>query len=89
MGPRTASGQFLPHLENMCLADGRTDGWTERWTDRRMDGRMDGRTDGRTDGKSPHSTGLRPLSEPLPKNILAGKSDSYNVIFSMEPLVHG
>ena len=26
-----------------------------------------GRTDGRTDGKSPHSTGLRPLSGPLPK----------------------
>ena len=29
---------------------------------------MDGRTCGWTDGKSPHSTGLRPLSGPLPKN---------------------
>ena len=28
---------------------------------------MDGRTDGRTDGISPHSTGLCPLSGPLPK----------------------
>ena len=28
----------------------------------------DGRTNVRTDGKSPHSTGLRPLSGPLPKN---------------------
>ena len=31
------------------------------------DGRTDERTDGRTNGKSPHSTGLRPLSGPLPK----------------------
>ena len=37
-----------------------------------MDGRTDGQTDGRTNGKAPHSTGLRPLSGPLPKkpNIL-------------------
>ena len=28
--------------------------------------RTDERMDGRTDGKSPHSTGLRPLSGPLP-----------------------
>ena len=28
---------------------------------------MNGRTDGRTYGISPHSTGLRPLSGPLPK----------------------
>ena len=27
--------------------------------------------DGRTNGKSPHSTGLRPLSGPLPKNAVA------------------
>ena len=33
-----------------------------------MDGWTDGRMDGRTDGKSPHSTGLHPLLEPLPKN---------------------
>ena len=32
-----------------------------------MDGQTDVRTDGRTDGKSPYSTGLRPLSGPLPK----------------------
>ena len=30
----------------------------------------DGRTDGRTYGISPHSTGLRPLSEPLPCYVL-------------------
>ena len=34
--------------------------------DGRTDGRMDRWTDGHTDGKSPHSTGLRPLSGPLP-----------------------
>ena len=33
----------------------------------RTDERMDGRTNGRTN-ESPHSTGLRPLSGPLPKN---------------------
>ena len=32
-----------------------------------MYGRTDGRTDVRMDGISPHSTGLRPLSGPLPK----------------------
>ena len=51
--------------------DGRTDGWTDGRTDGRMDGqtdgRMDGWTDGRTNGKSPHSTGLHPLSGPLPR----------------------
>ena len=31
-----------------------------------MAGRRDGRTNGQTDGKSPHSTGLYPLSGPLP-----------------------
>merc|ERR1712015_325181 len=30
-----------------------------------------GRTYGQTDGKSPHSTGLRPLSGPLPKSPAA------------------
>ena len=42
-------------------------GWP-RGGNGRTDGRMDGRTDVRTDGrtKSPHSTGLRPLSGPLP-----------------------
>ena len=30
------------------------------------EGGTDGRTDGHTYGKSPHSTGLRPLSGPLP-----------------------
>ena len=35
--------------------------------DGRTDVRTYGRTDGRTYGISPHSTGLRPLSGPLPK----------------------
>ena len=43
----------------MAQRGGRTDGRTYV--------RTDGRTDGRTYGKSPHSTGLRPLSGPLPK----------------------
>ena len=36
-------------------------------SDRRASGGTDVRTDGWTDGISPHSTGLRPLSGPLPK----------------------
>ena len=36
--------------------------------DGRMDGWTDGRTDVRTNKKSPHSTELRPLLGPLPKN---------------------
>ena len=39
-----------------------------RASQRGAGGRMDGRADGRTDGISPHSTGLCPLSGPLPKN---------------------
>ena len=39
------------------LGDGRSDGWTYR------------RTDGRTDGISPPSTGIYPLSGPLPKKV--------------------
>ena len=51
-----------------CLAGS----WARRMdgqTDGRTDGQKDGRTDGWTDGKSPHSTGLGPLSGPLPKKI--------------------
>ena len=33
-------------------------------------GRTDGQMDERTNGKSPHSTGLCPLSGPLPKKII-------------------
>ena len=40
-------------------------------------GRTDGRTNGRTNGKSPHSTGLRPLSGPLPKK---GTTITQNVL---------
>ena len=47
--------------------DGRTGGQT--------DGQMEGCTDVRTDGKSPHSTGLRPLSGPLPKKRDKGTAD--------------
>ena len=36
----------------------------------RTDGRMYGRMYGRMDGISPHSTGLRPLSGPLPCYVL-------------------
>ena len=36
----------------------------------RGDGRTDVRTDGQTDGISPHSTGFRPLSGPLPCYLL-------------------
>ena len=39
------------------LGDGQSDGWTYR------------RTDGRTDGISPPSTGIYPLSGPLPKKV--------------------
>ena len=38
--------------------DRRTDGW--------RGGQTDGRTDKQMDGKSPHSTGILPLSGPLP-----------------------
>ena len=38
----------------------------QAWLDGPEGGRTDGRTDGRTYGKSPHSTGLCPLSGPLP-----------------------
>ena len=34
-----------------------------------MDEQTNGQTDGQTDGISPHSTGLRPLLGPLPKNL--------------------
>ena len=37
---------------------------------------MDGRTNGQTDGKSPHSTGLRPLSGPLPGPDKVGEQAS-------------
>ena len=48
--------------------DGQTDGQTDGWMDGWMDGRMDGWTDGWMDGqKISHSTGLRPLSELLPR----------------------
>ena len=57
---------FCPFLAAQKLAF-----CTDRRMDRRIDGRTDGwtdgRTNGRTDGKSPHSTGLRPLSGPLPR----------------------
>ena len=42
----------------------------------RVYGRTDEQTDGRTDGKSPHSTGLRPLSGPLPKREKERKKKS-------------
>ena len=35
--------------------------------------------DGRTDGISPHSTGLRPLPGPLPKNDDDGKDEDNGV----------
>ena len=40
------------------------------------DGRTGGRMDGRTDGISPHSTGLCPLSGPLPKTEI-NKADRH------------
>ena len=40
-------------------------------------GRTDERTDEQTYGKSPHSTGLRPLSGPLPKK---GTTITQNVL---------
>ena len=40
----------------------------------------DGRTDVRTDGKSPHSTGLRPLSGPLPKK----KEKNFMIFFQQQ-----
>ena len=45
-------------------------GWP-RGGDGRTYGRTNVRTDEQTDGKSPHSTGLRPLLGPLPKNHIA------------------
>merc|ERR1712212_102119 len=46
------------------------------WMAQRGDRRTDVRTYGRTDGKSPHSTGLCPLSVPLPKkNVLVGPTN--------------
>ena len=44
--------------------------WPQAWLagpEGGTDGQTNGRTNGRTNGKSPHSTGLRPLSGPLPK----------------------
>ena len=38
-------------------------------------GGMNGRTNERTDGKSPHSTGLCPLSGPLPKKTCSSTVD--------------
>ena len=45
------------------------------WMAQRGDGWTSERTDKQMDGKSPHSTGLHPLSRPLPKNhqSLGGK----------------
>ena len=48
-------------------------------------GGTDGRTDGRTDGISPHSTGLRPLSGPLPKKSI---SCLKNKQLSLSPFPH-
>ena len=69
--------------------DGRpyTDGRIERQTDERTNGRTDEQTNGRTDKrtneqtdeKSPHSTGLCPLSEPLPKKIKRVVSSSLSL----------
>ena len=39
------------------------------------DGRTNGQTNGRTNRISPHSTGLRPLPEPLPKNDISGDDE--------------
>ena len=60
---------------------GRTDGRTDKLMDSQMDGWMDGRTNGWTDRKSPHSTGLRPLSGPLPK-----KQSPKGIKWSVVPL---
>ena len=42
-------------------------------------GRTDERTDKQTYGKSPHSTGLRPLSGPLPKKLSLIKASTYRM----------
>ena len=55
--------------------EGLPEGPEEAGGDGRTYGRTDGRTDVRTYGISPHSTGLRPLSGPLPKKQGKGTTD--------------
>ena len=44
------------------------------------EGGTDERTDERTNGKSPHSTGLRPLSGPLPKKPIKFDSIIHSIL---------
>ena len=64
-------GDFLfvcPSVRTSVCSPLRLQGWLagpQAWLDG-PEGGTDGRTNERTNGKSPHSTGLRPLSGPLP-----------------------